>query len=269
MLIKPFAFYKQKVAVAAGLDPDAEAFLTAAGITDTTIETAINDLVIDLKADGLWTKLLAIYPFVGGTASTHKWNLKDPRDLNAAYRLTFNGTITHSSGGIKGNGVDGTYYNTHMAHNTLGQNDASMFVYIRDNIAEGRVDMGILDTATPYTGFQINARDTTNVITARCNSQTLSTVANTDSRGLIGISRTSSTSYSISKNTTQTSQSVSSTGTKTREIYGLCFNLNGSARFGSVRQQAFSSLGDGLTDTEADNLYTAVQAFQTTLGRNV
>ena len=29
----------------------------------------------------------AIYPFVGGTATTHKFNLKDPADINAAFRL--------------------------------------------------------------------------------------------------------------------------------------------------------------------------------------
>jgi hypothetical protein len=37
----------------------------------------------------------------------------------------------------------------------------------------------------------------------------------------------------------------------------------------SDRQYAFASIGDGLTDTQASNLYTAVQAFQTTLSRNV
>ena len=249
-------------------DSDAGAFIGAAGITDGTQQDAVNQLVLDLKDAGLWTKLKAIYPFVGGTASTHKWNLKDPQDTNAAYRLTFSGGITHSSNGIKGNGSTG-YYNTYMAHNTLGQNNASMFVYIRDNIAEDRVDMGMLDTASPYTGFQINARSTANTITARMNDSTLSSVANTDARGLIGVSRLSSTSYSISKDTTQTSKSVTSTGTKTRQIFGLCFNLNGNPGFYTTRQQAFASLGDGLTDAEIDDLYTAVQAFQTTLGRNV
>ena len=249
-------------------DEDAVAFFHASGLSDTTQCNAVNQLVVDLKDAGLWTKLKAIYPFVGGTASTHKWNLKDPQDTNAAYRLTFSGGITHSSNGIKGNGTTG-YYNTYMAHNTLGQNNASMFVYIRDNIAEDRVDMGMLDTAAPYTGFQINARSTSNVITARMNDSTLSTVANTDARGLIGISRLSSTSYSISKDTTQTSKSVTSTGTKTRQIFGLCFNLNGSPGFYTTRQQAFASLGDGLTDAEIDDLYTVVQTYQTALGRNV
>jgi len=32
---------------------------------------------------------------------------------------------------------------------------------------------------------------------------------------------------------------------------------------------AIASIGDGLTDTEAANFYTAVQAFQTTLSRQV
>ena len=85
-------------------DDDAGAFLQAANIQDSTQQAAINQLVLDLKDAGLWTKFYAIYPFIGGTASTHKWNLKDPRDLNAAYRLTFSGGITHSSGGIKGKG---------------------------------------------------------------------------------------------------------------------------------------------------------------------
>ena len=38
--------------------------------------------------------------------------------------------------------------------------------------------------------------------------------------------------------------------------------------FGNA-QCAFASIGSGLTDTEASNFYTAVQAMQTTLSRNV
>ena len=87
-------------------DPDAQAFITAAGITDPTQQTAIDSLVIGLKADSLWTNMQAIYPFVGGTATTHKYNLKDPRDLNAAYRLSFAGGWTHSVNGALGNGVN-------------------------------------------------------------------------------------------------------------------------------------------------------------------
>ena len=37
----------------------------------------------------------------------------------------------------------------------------------------------------------------------------------------------------------------------------------------SPREQAFASIGDGLTDAEATAFYNAVQAFQTSLGRQV
>jgi hypothetical protein len=46
-------------------------------------------------------------------------------------------------------------------------------------------------------------------------------------------------------------------------------NDNGIISFPTDQELAFAHLGDGLTDTEAANFYTAVQAFQTTLGRQV
>jgi hypothetical protein len=92
---------------AAAYDPDAQAFITAAAITDVTQQGAINTLVLALKGYSIWTKFKAIYPIVGGTASQHKYNLKDPRDLDAAFRLVFNGGWTHSSTGAQPNGVNG------------------------------------------------------------------------------------------------------------------------------------------------------------------
>jgi hypothetical protein len=66
------------------VDADATAFIAAAGITNLTQAAAISTLVDDLKTYGLWTKMKALYPFVGGSAASHKFNLKDPRDLDAA-----------------------------------------------------------------------------------------------------------------------------------------------------------------------------------------
>jgi hypothetical protein len=47
------------------------------------------------------------------------------------------------------------------------------------------------------------------------------------------------------------------------------FNESNISTFYGNKQIAFASIGDGLTDTEAANFYTAVQAFQTALSRNV
>ncbi len=56
-------------------DPDANAFISAAGLTDVTQKQAIDQLVIGLKLYSLWTKIYAGYPLVGGSASAHKFNL--------------------------------------------------------------------------------------------------------------------------------------------------------------------------------------------------
>ncbi len=95
------------------IDTDAQAFITATNITDSTQQSAINTLVLDLKSANIWSKMKAIYPFVGGTASSHKFNLKDPRDLDVAFRLQFYGGGTHSSNGYQPDGTTAyatTYY---------------------------------------------------------------------------------------------------------------------------------------------------------------
>jgi hypothetical protein len=116
-----------------GYDPDAQAFFTASGLTGATNLNAINQLVLDLKGYGIWTKMKAIYPMVGGTAALHKWNLKDPQDLDAAFRLVFNGGWTHSATGALPNGTNGwadTFFNT---DDTTSIGLQSYGVYLRTN----------------------------------------------------------------------------------------------------------------------------------------
>jgi hypothetical protein len=129
---------------APSVDADAQAFITAAGITNPTQQTAINTLVVDLKGYGIWTKMKALYPFVGGTASAHKFNLKDPRDLDAAFRLVFSGGVTHGSTGITFNGING-YADTFLIPSvvTASQNSLGMSFYSRTNNAVDFIcDMG-------------------------------------------------------------------------------------------------------------------------------
>ena len=73
------AVYAGTTLVWSALDPDTPAYLTATGL-DASFAPALDGLVVGLKGYGLWTKMAAIYPFIGGTAALHKWNLKDPRD---------------------------------------------------------------------------------------------------------------------------------------------------------------------------------------------
>jgi hypothetical protein len=101
----------QKGVITSQFDYDALLFLSAASISNSTQRLAINYLTFSLKLNGLWDKLNAIYPFVGGTATTHKFNLKNPLDTNAAFRLSFVGGWTHSASGVLPNGTN-AYANT-------------------------------------------------------------------------------------------------------------------------------------------------------------
>ena len=76
-------------------DLDIAAFIEATGISGIDIE-AITTLVEDLKANNLWDRMKAIYPMIGGTSTTCKYNLKNPQDTDAAYRLDFQGGWIHN-----------------------------------------------------------------------------------------------------------------------------------------------------------------------------
>jgi hypothetical protein len=96
--------------------------------------------------------------------------------------------------------------------------------------------------------------------------------ANTDGRGLFQGNITSSTLQKIFKNgvlqATNTTTQTQSQPT-IQPLYISARNDAGFASNYSSRNLAFASIGDGLTDTQSSNLYTAVQAFQTTLNRQV
>jgi len=255
-----------------GIDPDAQAFITAAAITDPTQQAAINTLVVDLKGYNVWSKMKALYPFVGSTASQHKWNLKDPRDLDAAFRLTFFGGITHSSNGILGNGTNG-YFNTHLVSGIdVLKNSNASGIYIRTNVSEENTDYGMFPTPVDNQAYQFLSRNSSNAIFTRNSALTSGSVANTDSRGFFQMTRGNSSNYVVAKGTTKTTHSVSTTAGEliNLNLFGLTLNVNGSPAGYSTKQVAFHYYANtSLTNTELDNLYTAVQAFQTTLGRSI
>jgi hypothetical protein len=251
-------------------DPDAQAFLTAAAITDPTITSAINTLVVQLKADGLWTKMKAIYPFVGGTASTHKFNLKNPLDTDAAFRLVFNGGGTHSANGYLPNGIN-AYADTFLNENTvLALNNEHISYYSRTNVIGTYGDMGNLNVSLGSNpGINLNLKWIDNKFYPRVNDNNAGIVNSSTSQGLFVSNRINSTQVRAFQNSTLKLITSNSISKVSFNIYIGATNRNNLAFFFSPRECAFSSIGDGLTDTEAANFYTAVQAFQTTLGRQV
>lgn len=256
---------------ACATDADAIYFLTATGITNTTICGAINQLVLSFKSAGIWTKFGAIYPIVGGTASTHKYNLKDPRDLDAAFRLVFDGTWTQSSTGALPNGASIAHTYFIPDNNSLALANNSLSFYSGTSAAGVDAsniyyEMGGGSTPGGYAMFTRRQNNTAAYDAGDGSNR--ATTSNTDGSGMYVGSATTTTGY-LYKNGTQIASNVNSATVQGGfEIYLGGFNQAGTVTYYSNKECRFASLGLGLNPTESTALYNAVLTFETTLGRN-
>jgi len=268
MILATHGIIQSKASAAGGYDTDAQAFFTAANITDTTQKDAVNTMVLSLKSNSLWDKLVAIYPMVGGTSSTHKFNLKSPIDLDGSYRLTFGGSTNHDSKGVLFNGSN-AYANTYLNSNSiyLSQNSTSMWFYSTGGKPSGNFDERIIMGAnnitlnTPYSSLN--------------HSQLRDSYGGTDTKntsfgnGFLGISRISSSNfvYYINGSSLFTAYADSQTISDRNLFIGAC-NDNNNPNYYSFLWCGFSAIGTGLTSVESSTLSTIVTAYETALSRN-
>jgi hypothetical protein len=259
------------------LDSDAQSFINVANITNTTQKIAINTLVTQLKVYGIWTKMKALYPMVGGSAASHKFNLKDPRDLDAAYRLQFNGGWVHSSTGAKPDGISGTYADTKISLGTsFTRNSVSHSTYVRSNVFKGAFG-GVYQPVLMGSWYQsyVMLRGTSNTVATAYIGNTGSEGLNgtvTSLSGMLLANRPGSDVYfDLSKNGTTVSASASFSvrNLPTLNYYISAINDNGTPASFDDNEISFYHIGDGLSVADVTNFYTAVQTFQTTLGRQI
>ena len=245
---------------AAGYNALTTAWIAATGETDTTILNALNTFEAGLIANSLTGKFNALYPFVGGTNTKHSFNFIN----TGLYPLSFLGGWTHASTGALPafNG----YANTGILPSTvLALNDAHLGVYLRTNNNAG-VDIGATDGVV---NTQIASR-IGGIYYGFINQTLVPSVANAASTGHYIASRTGATAQTNYKNGASILATTSvSTSRPTFNIYLGARNTNGTANNFSQRELAMASIGSGLTAGETSTLYTLIQAFQTSLSRNV
>ena len=245
-------------------DADAQAFITAASITDPTQQSAINQLVVDLKGYNIWSEMKALYPFVGGTATSHSYNLKN----TAQYQITWFGGATHTANGVGFNGTN-SYGNTGYNQTTVGDtlNSAHISYYSRTNSNGVEIEIGVQQPASNYNLLEIRTSGTTYFLQ---NQSALTSASDSDSRGFYLGNRQASNDIDGWRNGVKlVNGTTASNSLPNANIFIGAFNSLGAASLYTTKQCAFASIGSKLTDTQAANFYTAVQAFQTTLGRQV
>ena len=274
MFTTPFAFM---AAPAGGFDPDAQAYfdrVTAAGGSLTTTEkNATNTLVLDLKGYSIWTVIKAAYPMLGSSAASCAQNLK-----SASFTGTFSSGWTFASTGAKPDGSSAYMMTGFSPSSELVETSAHLSFYSRtqstslsgydinsrDLIPENEFGLsqyyagipskifmsywyptwGILPNITNTLGFQIGTRVSTVLSKMMFNGSIIAT--NTTSITGSGHTLPATTMYLGATNLGDT--------------YIVQYQN---------RECAFASMGTLLSDTQASDFYTAVQAFQTTLSRQV
>lgn len=255
-----------------GFSPAAEDFftrVTASGCSLTNLEkNAINTLVLSLQAANIWNSLKVIYPMVGACGGACSQNLK-----SSSFTGSFSAGWTFSSTGATPNGFSAfmeTFFNYRTETTGFNQH-MSMYSRTQNNTAFNAVNVGAYDSITEvnisqyYTGISRKYGAAYSFPTGYVQS------TNSNTLGFQIVSRTAQTMLKLYFNG---AIEVTNTNTETTQrpnitAYVGCSHWTGGAAQFAPHQNAFTTMGDGLSDTQASDLYTIVQAFQTTLGRQV
>ena len=247
------------------------AVIAGGGTLDATSSGATYQLFYDLFNYGLWSKLYSFYPLLGGNSSGgQSVNGKTPGTRN----ITWNGGLTFSTNGVVSNGSTG-YGNTNCNPSSIGTLDSfHMSFYSRTDqqVDLSQFDMGVLEPSAQRTQF--NSRSTSDDMRGCVNTTTQGIFSNTNSSGLFTITRRSSTDTEFYRNSTSVGNSSTTSTARpnggiflaARQWLSVSPPIQESP---TTRQYAFVTIGTTLTDSEVSNLYTTIQNFQTTLGRQV
>lgn len=257
-------------------DPDAIAFFNATGITSVPDKDAINTYVVGLKTNSLWTPIKGLWIMAGGSLTTCKYNLKDPRDLDAAFRLTYGSTVTAGANGISAttaNAVNGTA-DTHFVPSVQFANNgfsAGVINHTAPNLdnAPGGSFFGAAGAGSTNCPRFTRTNATTWICAAGGNSRsvTVSSLANQ----FLSISNTPSPTNTAQPYLNGSASGLTiATGTMTLpafSLYILRHDISGTPNGTSVFTTKFAFIGLELTAGQQANLSTLSLALQTALGR--
>lgn len=246
-------------------------------ISGQSIWYSIDRFVKTMKKVGVFDKLKAIYPMIGGTSARHKFNLKNSADSDNAFRIVWSGDIQHSPTGIKGNGTSG-YGNTKLseaAHLAVGNESFGLYNRV-EYMSQSVVDMGIADFRSSNMGSHIFSNfSNTREIVSRCQLSNMmggTTNFGDPKTGFYSLSRTDTHEFRVQKNTSiaiVTDPEISSTIDLEFLLLARNTHTSGPSNFSRDREYTYFFVGNGLSEAEMISHYNAVQQLQIDLKRAI
>lgn len=261
--------YKGGAASGPSYDADAEAYFTAATVTETAYKDAINQFVLDLKAASIWTKFDRLWILANQNETAALTCLVSlNQDASAVNSPTFT-----AGEGFAGNGSS-QYINSGYAVGTdnvnLTQNSAAYFFYSNTDGASDGQEAGAVQDGTFARMTQMLAR------TAAGNAQAWVhqggggglSAAVADGIGLYMASRTASNAQKLYKNgSSVASNTTASTTPSAFDVFFLIREVGGfpSGTYSS-RQLSMAGMASGFDDTEAAAFDAAVDTLKAAIG---
>ncbi len=231
------------------------------GVRLTQAEVLYVDyLVSNMKAIGTWNLSKAIYGFVGNTAYKQKWNWKDMRDLDIAFRLVFSGTVTHTANGFAGNGVSGLANTNFSPSANLLNNSAGITLYSTVNTTNStdNTDVGSGDTNNVFraTILRGDANLAVGIITNTTTTPIDSNfISNTNVKGFFQTNVNNIEAYSYIRNIKtnyNSNQFANNTLPSPNVFIGALGSVGGVASQFSNKTFGLVILHEGMTITQTD-----------------
>jgi len=245
-------------------DTDANKYLFAINNSNPTFATAVTNLVISLKSAGIWAKCYAIYPFLGGTAGTQAYNLRD----TMTHKLTFTGGPTHNSTGLVLSGAE--YANPAYLIPNAQRDNFHVGVTTPTSASGGNFYLlGVFESPSRRT--LILPRSATNTATYSVHGNGLTNTAAGTSTTSVGdwlAVRTGAAVTALYRDGVVFNSSAlnSQLGTTFQPFYIGALNSGGTAGGYFTGVITFASFGQGLNATEATNRAAAISIFNTAVG---
>ena len=279
-MFTPFAFVQGSAAAPApGYQPLTEAFRVASGISDATTLNSLNAFEIGLTNYSIATSSFdAIYPFVGASSGSFKFNFVN----TTKYNLTYTGSLTFTTGGFaatgspingRGGGPPGTLIST--------ASYCSYFYVTDPKGAAGNFTSPIGHTRDQTAGVSLTQYylqwfgatelvHPCNVATGQGNGSINGGVQGL-AKGGFALNRTAVNSLKAFYNGSQTGATNTTTLTNRGysafvEPINILSRQNNTDTTVALRM-GWASVGPGLTDTQMANYHTLVANFQTSMSR--
>jgi hypothetical protein len=242
-------------------DHSAQDFINRAGITQPGQAVAVTSLVMDLRRAGVWTKLMAFYPFMGGTAKSCAQNL-----VSAQYTIIWHGNPGFDPSGITGDG--NSYGDTQCAPSMADPNSFHLYGWVCLNASQSPGPIfgtGTLISRSPASCCYMQA------VAGACDAWGPNAYSSIEAAGFTAgnflMQRTDANTCAVHTDQMNIVSAMSSMPPAVDSVKVLgappvCIGYTS----GSLRAL---SIGASLSDAEITAYFAAVNRFQAALGRSI